>query len=520
MKHLSTIFLFLLAVTLSFTCQLSQTHAAISFSGNVEPTNSSDWNSSTAGYVGKTAAGTLTLTDGNLISSAGYIGYSNGAIGMMTVSGTGSMWCTSNSILNVGHDGAGLLNIVNGGCVSNSFGSIGHNSGSIGAVSVSGTGSTWTNTGYIFIGNYGFGALNIASGGTVCSDGSLLANRSDSMGIVAVNGAGSTWINSDCLQVGVYGHAMLVVDGGGAISSIGGIIGYYSGAMGIATVKGTGSTWTTNNYPIYIGPNGGSGSFHIRGGGVVASDSLFIGNSSLLTIDGGCNSSFVVRQGTGTISNSGTIRFLAGAGVPYDGIAYTPISAKTWHDTGTLQAVGGTLNTTNHKFTASAVELGTSGSSVSMNLAQKQRVLINGGTTGWTLGASFLHKTASTPLDFTATTICGGTLTVLEDLLDSNRSVGGAWSFATDGGYAEGEPAYLSFGIGVGHELDALQVWQYSDTGWSLFDAFDLTYDGNYASFTVTDLRGYAVAVPEPTMLFLLLGLGLGLLVKLARRVR
>lgn len=183
---------------------------------------------------------------------------------------------------------------------------------------------------------------------------------------------------------------------------------------------------------------------------------------------------------------------------------------------GVWDAVGGTLNTSNHQFTALSVELGTTGSSISINLAEKQRVRVSGGTTGWTLGASFLHKTESTPLGFTATTMSGGTLTNLEDLLGEDRPVLGAWSFATSGGYATGEPAYLSFGIGSGHGSDDLQVWRYGDTGWSLFDAIDLTYDGNYASFTVTDLAGYAIAVPEPTTLALLLGIGLALI---ARRI-
>jgi hypothetical protein len=45
------------------------------------------------------------------------------------------------------------------------------------------------------------------------------------------------------------------------------------------------------------------------------------------------------------------------------------------------------------------------------------------------------------------------------------------------------------------------------------FIANDLTYDGNYASFTVTGFSGYAVTtVPEPAMLALI-GIGaIGLL--------
>ena len=46
---------------------------------------------------------------------------------------------------------------------------------------------------------------------------------------------------------------------------------------------------------------------------------------------------------------------------------------------------------------------------------------------------------------------------------------------------------------------ETLHVWRYDGSKWADFTALDLTDDGNYASFTVTGLSGYAmVAVPEP----------------------
>ena len=64
---------------------------------------------------------------------------------MVTVSGTGSTW-TNSSALYVGYSGSGTLNITDGGAVSSTYGYIGYNSGSTGAVTVDGTGSTWTNS--------------------------------------------------------------------------------------------------------------------------------------------------------------------------------------------------------------------------------------------------------------------------------------------------------------------------------------------------------------------------------------
>ena len=48
----------------------------------------------------------------------------------------------------------------------------------------------------------------------------------------------------------------------------------------------------------------------------------------------------------------------------------------------------------------------------------------------------------------------------------------------------------------------------------------DLTYDGAYASFTVTGFSGYAVTVPEPGTLGLLLAAALGLLAYARRKRR
>ena len=64
---------------------------------------------------------------------------------------------------------------------------------------------------------------------------------------------------------------------------------------------------------------------------------------------------------------------------------------------------------------------------------------------------------------------------------------------------------YLSLLIGAGYtpyqlataafSRDNLSVWDYNGTTWSRFQANDLTFDGTYASFTVTALSGYDYAV-------------------------
>ena len=115
-----------------------------------------------AGWIGN---GSLTIRDGVIITSSyGYLGNYFGSSGTATVAGTGSTWNVG-SILYVGNQGSGTLNITDGGTVSSSYdGDIGNYS--VGTVTVAGTGSTWNdNSGTIRVGNIGNDTSNISAGG-------------------------------------------------------------------------------------------------------------------------------------------------------------------------------------------------------------------------------------------------------------------------------------------------------------------------------------------------------------------
>ena len=128
--------------------------------------------------IGTMGAGTLNISGGGSVSSAGTginsgprLGDTAGATGTAAVSGTGSSWSNSGN-LTVGNAGAGTLTIQDGGTVSNDAGRIGVMSGSSGEVTVSGAGSTWTNSGGLSVGGSsasagGTGALTVGVGGTV-----------------------------------------------------------------------------------------------------------------------------------------------------------------------------------------------------------------------------------------------------------------------------------------------------------------------------------------------------------------
>ncbi len=257
---------------------------------------------------------------GAVSSTVGEIGNGSNAIGMVTVDGTGSSWTNSNHV-NVGLDGSGTLQITNGGTVSDSNGTIGYATGS-GAVTVSGTGSTWTNNGSVAVGNAGSGTLDIISGGVVTSVGtSIISNFLTSTGIVTITGSGSSWTNTGDLDVGADGTATLNINSGGGLSNTNGYIGHNTGS-GAATIDGTGSTWT-NSGSLDIGLDG-HGTLDITNGGTVMVNGSFARiaehatSTGTVTVDGAgstwrlANELDVARAGTGTltIQNGGIVNMI------------------------------------------------------------------------------------------------------------------------------------------------------------------------------------------------------------------
>jgi T5SS/PEP-CTERM-associated repeat protein len=423
---------------------------------------------------------------------------------------------SKNGALGAGWAGNGSLTIKNGVHVTSSDEDmIGNRSGSRGVVTVQGNGSTWTHNGnYVRVGVYGSGTLNIIGGGngTFCNDCCcVIGDEAGSTGVVTVDGPSSA-LNSGYMVVGGNGSGTLHITRGGTVNltNTSGLftngLGIYPGSTGVATVSGVNSKWNcSSSRPLYVGYYDGSvGKLTIADGGTVSATGASIHGQSLLNIDVGNHSLLKLNNGNGTITNDGTVRILAGAGAV--ATTYTPISATTFTNNGTWQAIGGKWDTGSHQFAVSAPVTGSSGTEIAgINLASTQRALVSGNS-NWTVGASFLAQ--SSIIDFTATAISDTTLTSLQSRLATGDSVLSGWEFLADNyTVSETNPVYLSLKVGSGHSLDDLDLWHYNGSNWSVYTAPDLTYDGTYASFTVTNFSGYAVsglAVPEPSAIILL----------------
>jgi T5SS/PEP-CTERM-associated repeat protein len=479
--------------------------------------NQSSANALGAGNIG---SGTLTIKDGVAVASGtGYLGYNTGSAGAATVTGPGSTWINTGALY-VGNSGAGMLTVTDGGTVTDTSGYLGYNANSTGTTTVTGPGSTWTNSGKFYVGNSGTGILNIANGGTVTSSGGYLGYNTDAIGTAAVDGADSKWTSSSSLYVGYRGTGVLRLTNGGTVTNTAAYLGYYSDSTGTATVDGTGSTWTSTS-TLCVG-NSGSGTrtgyLSISDGGAATASTVKINAVSTMTADVGYGSSLKVGStGTGTITNNGTVRLVTGAGAS-PGI-YTPMFYGTLSGN-TPQTLGGVWDGANHTVTVNAAAAGIAGTAATFDLASTQRVLFTDAATGNSVGAAFQATGSSTPLTITASAIAD--LSGLQSQLAAGTAVLSAWDFSITQGYTDGDPVYLSLFAGSDQSLSTLSLWHYDGSTWSAFTANDLAYDGTYASFTVTGFSGYAVSgtapVPIPGAVWLL-GSGLAGLVGMRRRL-
>ena len=239
--------------------------------------------------VGYTGTGTLRIEAGATVSNTiGYIGYGSGSNGAVTVSGDGSTWQNSGE-LNVGYSGEGTLIIEDGGTVSNTLGHIGYIGGSSGTVTVSGEGASWQNSGYLYVGESGEGTLTIEDGGTVSNTFGYIGSEANSVGTVTVSGNGSTWENSNNILVGNKGEGTLIIEDGGSVTSWLTYIGSEANSVGTVTVTGDGSTWQNDNN-LYVG-NKGIGALTVENGGTVSALAVVLGSA---------------LGGTGTLTLAGT----------------------------------------------------------------------------------------------------------------------------------------------------------------------------------------------------------------------
>lgn len=279
-------------VTLNIPASVDLVALGVGAIGTLDVTSSKNTLTTSTLIVGNTAPGngTLNISGGGVVTDPqASIGLDTGAVGSVTVSGSGSQWLNS-GLLEVGQQGRGTLSIQTGAVVTSINASVGEFSGSSGTVTVSGKGAQWNDSGVVAVGSGGQGTLTVSSGGVASSAGATIAQLSGSVGNVTVTGSGSQWNDSGGLQVSVGGQATLTVEAGGVVNSGGSYVGA-TGGRGAAAVTGAGSQWNTTFLELGIG---GPGTLTIASGGVVNS------------INGGGGGVIGTFGGTGAVTVTGT----------------------------------------------------------------------------------------------------------------------------------------------------------------------------------------------------------------------
>jgi T5SS/PEP-CTERM-associated repeat protein len=263
---------------------------------------------------------------GNLaVSNGATVADNDGSLsrGTVTVTGNGSTWANRNTISIGGFAGTAELLVTGGGKVtstSTAFGSptggIAIESNSTGKATIDGPGSNWTHTGSLIVGRDGAATLNITGGGALVSGGAVLGNGSFSgSGTATVSGAGSSWTNTAGLTVGTARPGTLTISGGGSVSSTtGSIAANFSAPSSVVTVSDIGSAWTmsgglavggsflTPTFPV----SGGTGTLTINPGATVqvASDNTTIFSQGRINLQGGTLTAKEIRfQGIGGVFN-------------------------------------------------------------------------------------------------------------------------------------------------------------------------------------------------------------------------
>jgi T5SS/PEP-CTERM-associated repeat protein len=193
----------------------------------------------------------------------------------------------------------------------------------VGLVTVTGPGSIWQNSENLIVGLWrGQGELVISSGGEVeDTDGYIGGcHYSDAglpslwwldpnvppwdpngIGRVTVTGLSSIWENSGNLYVGFSGDANMVISEGGKVTDANAFIGYESSGVGRVNVTGRNSLWQ-NSGNLYVGGSDtaayGMGLLNISDGGVVQAGDVTIWPTGTISGDGILQADTVTNRGT------------------------------------------------------------------------------------------------------------------------------------------------------------------------------------------------------------------------------
>jgi T5SS/PEP-CTERM-associated repeat protein len=324
----------------------------------------------------------LTVAGGaKVVGAIGLIG-SDAGRNFALLSDTGTKWLLSSNLCVGSNGGFNTLMISNGAVVQNGFGFIGTGvSSSSNVVTVTGSGSTWSNKQDLFVGLFGSSnRLLVSNGGVVRSANATLRGTAgpNNDNQLIVTGTGSVFSADIELDVGFVGAGnRMVVSNGATLKTGFADIGVATSSNNEMVVTGPGTTWT-NSSDLYVG-------------GVSTGNRLIISNSAEIleqtfnVIVGlaatATNNRMIVDGGTLRVPNVGSVLEVRGgtnvlnAGlIDVNGLLLTNTLGAFELNGGTLRTAG-TTHQNGRTFTA-----GNGTSSANLQLQGGTHTFSNNGT--------------------------------------------------------------------------------------------------------------------------------------------
>ena len=366
--------------------------------------------------VGNVSSGnSLMISNGATVSSSlsTSIGIS-GTHNSVTVDGTGSSLSSIGSLIvgtySQSRDSSdNTLRVTNGGVVASGSATIGNTTSSSGnSVTVSGSGSLWTNVGDVLLGNGGSrNSLTVANGGGVVTSNLLISSTTSSSDnsvlVTGSSGISSTLNSIGALSIGYAGSGSLTVADGGLVVASGGItIASQAGSVGTLNIGSYGGTDTAGAITaptIDFGAGTGSINFNQVNAATIAASISDHGNGA------------INQLGSGTTILNGNNSNFSGLVTVSAGILLA--DSSTAFGASTVTVAGGSLDLSNSTNTVASFTM-TSGSLLGSGKLTAATYALGGGTVTGRLGAGSMTVTGNSNLngtaDVTSVSLNAGTL--------------------------------------------------------------------------------------------------------------
>lgn len=257
--------------------------------------------------VGFRGSGSFAVSNGGSANFSQFVrtGVFATGVGAITVTGAGTSWNNGNGHV-VGDSGRGSYQILAGAKASDRAVTLGYNAGAIGTTIVDA--SRWDISGALMIGQGGRGDAVVTSGSTVTVGNNVyLGWLAGGQGSLTLDGASSTLTATGFTGIGWSGQGTLLITSGATYRTTVGAIGYLAGSRGGLRVTGASSQWL------------GTGFLIIGGAGLAE---LTIDSGGAVRVDNGAGLLAIANQAGST----GTVNIGAASGAPARAAGFLDVS--------------------------------------------------------------------------------------------------------------------------------------------------------------------------------------------------